>query len=413
MQRLPLLALCLAATACLAQTHPLAGSWAGPSLLLDLKITGTQVGGTCREPDGKVAGSVSGTLLPSGRGFTATLTWPADSGLASYRIGLMVHPKGVMLNGFRSDDGAGVPTTIGLRREQPLQITPAGPKPPAGGTTPPPTTPPPPTAVSNIPARVPVVGTLTALFRNENGGGVRPHPTVPTVFTLARSAVIASIETYHYNGGKGATPGTISLRAADGTVYGPWRTTGRGDAQGRPNLYWVADVSARFAAGQYTIVDSEPTTWSTNDAVGSRGFASVFGVMDAETKPAGTKPAAVVTLYDNSNGGAITGRPTKPTVFTLAKPAKLTYLRTYHYNGGAGAKPGTLALTSGGKTYGPWPATGTGATGGRQPIMWVVEPMVELPAGTYTVVDSDPATWSHNAQSGGAGITWASGSLHD
>ena len=160
-----------------------------------------------------------------------------------------------------------------------------------------------------------------------------------------------------------------------------------------------------------------------------RGIVGKPGVfLDAETLPAidtrppaapptavttPAPPAAVVTLYDNSNTAGVTSRPTKPTVFTLAKPAKLTYLRTYHYNSGAGAKPGTLALTSGGKTYGPWPATGTGATGGRLPIMWVVEPMVELPAGTYTVVDSDPATWSHNAQTGGAGITWVSGSPHD
>lgn len=399
------LILTMAAGIAVAQPHPLAGAWAGPSVRLDLRIAGTDVSGTCRQPDGKVAGTVSGVLLPSGRGLTATLTWPADSGLASYRIGLMLHPKAVMVNGFRWDDGVDVPTAIGLRRDEPLMITPAGPRPPT-----PPTTPTaPPATTTNLPSRVPLGGAPTVLFRNENGGGVRPNPTVPTVVTLARPAVIATIETYHYNGGKGATPGTIALRAADGTVYGPWRTTGRGDAQGRKNLYWVADVSARFAAGQYTIVDSEPATWGTNDAAGSRGFATVTGVMAPEVKA-----GPVITLYDNSNGGAISNRPTKPTVFTLARPARLTYLRTYHYNGGNGAKPGTLSLAGpGGKTYGPWQAVGTGASGGRLPIMWVVEPMVELPAGTYTVLDSDPATWSQNAQSSGTGIAWVSGSPHD
>ncbi len=29
--------------------------------------------------------------------------------------------------------------------------------------------------------------------------------------------------------------------------------------------------------------------------------------------------------------------------------------------------------------------------------------------GTYTEIDSDPATWSQNAGSGGAGMAWADG----
>ncbi len=29
--------------------------------------------------------------------------------------------------------------------------------------------------------------------------------------------------------------------------------------------------------------------------------------------------------------------------------------------------------------------------------------------GTYAVIDSDPATWSQNAGSGGAGMAWADG----
>jgi hypothetical protein len=32
--------------------------------------------------------------------------------------------------------------------------------------------------------------------------------------------------------------------------------------------------------------------------------------------------------------------------------------------------------------------------------------MLTLPAGTYTVLDSDPATWSQNAETGGQGIIW-------
>ena len=31
--------------------------------------------------------------------------------------------------------------------------------------------------------------------------------------------------------------------------------------------------------------------------------------------------------------------------------------------------------------------------------------MIRLPAGVYTVIDSDPASWAQNAQSDGCGFT--------
>lgn len=117
-----------------------------------------------------------------------------------------------------------------------------------------------------------------------------------------------------------------------------------------------------------------------------------------------------VTLFDNSNDAGVRNSPTQPTRFTLAQPARVTYLRTYHYNNGAGTAPGTIALReAGGKSYGPFQTKGTGKGSGSLPIMWYVEPDIVLPAGTYTIVDSNPATWSHNAKSGGAGIAWVSG----
>jgi hypothetical protein len=43
-----------------------------------------------------------------------------------------------------------------------------------------------------------------------------------------------------------------------------------------------------------------------------------------------------------------------------------------------------------------------------QNAYWTVYLNVTLPAGTYTVIDSDPATWSHNAESSNRGntVTW-------
>jgi hypothetical protein len=34
---------------------------------------------------------------------------------------------------------------------------------------------------------------------------------------------------------------------------------------------------------------------------------------------------------------------------------------------------------------------------------WVVEPGVVLPAGTYRIVDSEPATWTHSSWTKGLG----------
>jgi hypothetical protein len=40
---------------------------------------------------------------------------------------------------------------------------------------------------------------------------------------------------------------------------------------------------------------------------------------------------------------------------------------------------------------------------------WTCAPNIEIPAGTYTIIDSEPATWSQNVQSGGRGMTVVKG----
>ena len=61
-------------------------------------------------------------------------------------------------------------------------------------------------------------------------------------------------------------------------------------------------------------------------------------------------------------------------------------------------------MVAGGAVYGPWPAVATSGTGGAQNVNWIAAPSLVLPAGTYTVVDSDAGTWSRNGQSGGQGF---------
>ncbi len=117
-------------------------------------------------------------------------------------------------------------------------------------------------------------------------------------------------------------------------------------------------------------------------------------------------------LFDNGNTGGVSNGPVQATVFSLQQKATVTKITTYHWNGGRGAAPGTIGLrTQGGQMYGPWAASGSGGQGGVQNANWHVYPNVTLPAGTYTVVVSQPSTWAHNPQSQGRGFARIEGSV--
>jgi len=81
-----------------------------------------------------------------------------------------------------------------------------------------------------------------------------------------------------------------------------------------------------------------------------------------------------------------------------------TEIWTYHYNGGEGAPGGTIKMIAeDGTVYGPWQASS------KNTFYWVAYPKIEIPAGKYTVIDSDPGTWSQNSESKGMGMTWMNG----
>jgi len=115
------------------------------------------------------------------------------------------------------------------------------------------------------------------LFDNQNLLAVYNGGTSPT-FEVPSASTITKIETYHWNdaAGHGST-GTISLSADDGTVYGPWETAGRPGQGGVPNAYWAAVPNVALPAGSYTVIDSDPGTWSQNADSGGVGFAVVYG----------------------------------------------------------------------------------------------------------------------------------------
>jgi hypothetical protein len=119
----------------------------------------------------------------------------------------------------------------------------------------------------------------------------------------------------------------------------------------------------------------------------------------------------VQQLFSNNNAYAVANGPTQAAVFQVDAPTHISKITTYHWNNGRGTRgAGTIALRSStGELYGPWQAAGQPGQGGVPNAYWVASPEVTLPPGTYTVIDSSPATWAHNAGSGGAGMVWAEG----
>ena len=118
-----------------------------------------------------------------------------------------------------------------------------------------------------------------------------------------------------------------------------------------------------------------------------------------------TSAAGAADLFNNTNTGGVGNRPTAQTIFLTPGSVHITQLVTYHWNNGKGAKPGTIALKSlSGPVYGPYPAKGSSGQNNAPNVNWTADVNITVPIGTYEVVDSDPATWSQNAQSRGAGF---------
>lgn len=125
----------------------------------------------------------------------------------------------------------------------------------------------------------------------------------------------------------------------------------------------------------------------------------------ATTQASSTKGEPETELFNNFNSGGVINGPRSATEFTLSRPARITALITYHWNDGRGALPGTVSLRDkNGKIYGPFSASGSSGQGGAVNVDWTARTDLTLPADTYTILDSNPRTWSNNAESGFAGF---------
>lgn len=230
------------------------------------------------------------------------------------------------------------------------------------------------------------------IYNNGNIASVINNPDSPTVFNLNRPTFISYVSTYHWNFARGAVPGTISLRSDEGITYGPWTATGR-DGQGNvAGANWDTRPNILLPAGVYTVIDSDPTTWSQNNGSGNKGFVAVRGVVLTHqiVKSDNQSP---ITIFDNNNTAAVLNAPSSPTRFEIKEAVLITFISTYHWNFGSGAAPGILSLQNEqATTFGPWTVTPRDGQNNTPNANWDAIPYQILPPGVYSVIDSDPDT---------------------
>ncbi len=132
---------------------------------------------------------------------------------------------------------------------------------------------------------------------------------------------------------------------------------------------------------------------------------SIFQLTTLPTEASTSTSSTEYVIYTNHNIAAVQSGPTRKTTFTIQVPHVITNIQNYHYFNN-GILPGTIALLSeDGVLYGPWQAVGSSGQGGVANAYWDVFPEVSIPAGTYTIIDSDTATWSQNSSSNNKGLT--------
>ena len=119
------------------------------------------------------------------------------------------------------------------------------------------------------------------------------------------------------DGVEGTPPGPIGLESADGAVLGPWPAAGSEGQGGVPNAYWTVTPNVVVPAGRYTVVDSDPGTWSWALDTRQRGITIVQGVPMAagEDSPPAEEPAV-----EEPSAAATSQRPGAGTVDCSAYP---------------------------------------------------------------------------------------------
>ena len=114
------------------------------------------------------------------------------------------------------------------------------------------------------------------LWTNFNTDAVHNGAPVSITINVEDEVRITSITTYHWNDGKGDTPGSISIWTG-GEQLGSWDAEAR-TGSGADNVLWDIAPDIVLKAGKaYDFVDSSPATWSCNSGSDNEGFLEIRG----------------------------------------------------------------------------------------------------------------------------------------
>jgi len=173
---------------------------------------------------------------------------------------------------------------------------------------------------------------------------------------------------------------------------------------GHPFLYLGANPS--FGEQFTGLIDEVRIYGRALSAAEIEGLRENAPVVPVLPSPA----ASPVKFFDNGNIQAVFNGASCAPTFTTNKDYLLTEIYNYHWNDAKGqAPPGQIGLKSStGVVYGPWEVSTRDGQGGVPHAYWFANPKVLIPAGSYTVTDSHPQSWSFNAASG-CSISWLTG----
>jgi tetratricopeptide (TPR) repeat protein len=107
---------------------------------------------------------------------------------------------------------------------------------------------------------------------------VKNNPSYLPKLSLSRTVTVTKVLTYHWNDGKGATPGSITILDNDQKAVGTWKAKGEPGMYDVPNANWVATPNIDLQAGTYYIKDTSPSTWSWNENTNGQGMTKVWGI---------------------------------------------------------------------------------------------------------------------------------------